>query len=100
MTMTYQNIQYQTIWITESQPLPPHGVGCWDWFYSYEECLKQFNEELADNGVTGFDSHEIGLYSVHLPADWNQDQIQYWCEDNINCLPLYIETIAPAAAGE
>jgi hypothetical protein len=92
-----RSMTMQTIWVCEFQPIPPHGVGGYDWYYDYQECLKQFNDHRNNGNLF---SHEIGMYSVQLPHGWSSDAIQVWTEDYCNVLPRYCDTIAPATAGD
>lgn len=74
----------QTIWIVEFAPLPPCSVGGFDWYYDYQHAAKQFEDHRTNGDL---ESHQIGIYSVRLPAEWSRDQIQVWTEDNTNVLP-------------
>ena len=86
----------QTIWVCEFQPIPPHGVGGYNWYYDYQKCAKRFNNHRNNGNLF---SHEIGMYSVQLPHGWSREAIQAWTEDYCNVLPRYCDTITPAAAG-
>jgi hypothetical protein len=90
----------QTIWIVEFAPIPPQCVGGFDWYYTYEIAIKQFEDHRNNRSLK---SHQIGIYSVRLPGDWDYRQIQAWTEDNTNVLPECPDeehTLAPAAAGD
>jgi hypothetical protein len=81
----------QIIWVCEFEALPPHSVGGYDWYYDVQDCQKQFNDHLGNGNLS---SHQIGMYSVQLPAEWDFDKIQVWTEDYCNVLPRYCDTIS------
>ena len=86
----------QTIWVVEFAPIPPHSSGGFDWYFRYDDAFKRFQCHHDENNILC--SHQIGIYSVHLPQDWTFNQIQAWTEDSYNVLPCH--STAPATAGD
>ena len=87
---------YQTIWIVEFSPYPTSSVGGFNWYFKYQDAIDEFDTFHVDGTL---ESHQVGIYSVRLPADWSRDQIQQWGEDHYNILPAY-DPLAPAQAGD
>lgn len=80
-------MNHRTIWITEFSPKDGINlVGGWDWFLSMEAALAKFKENYKVLAKT----HDFAFYSVTVPDGWSQSQIQCWCEDNTNIIPLAI----------
>lgn len=84
------NQKMQTIWVCELEPVPPNSAGCWDWYLSFEPAFDHFNEymEECDQGESDY---QVGLYSVRLPVEWTENQIQTWLEDHTCIIPKYGE---------
>jgi hypothetical protein len=77
----------QRVWIVEFSPWNGGTVGGFDWYPEGESshAYAQFASHLTRIGH----SHDIALYTIHLPKSFDHGQIQVWCEDHINCIPLY-----------
>jgi hypothetical protein len=78
--------QLQVIYISEYAPNFTHHTytsGGFDWAYSREDAFKCFERNISIVG----DGHDCAFYRIFLPASWDKDKIQAWCEDHINCIP-------------
>ncbi len=75
----------QVIYIAEyeSNAFRNAGTGGFDWSHNQQEILDCFNRNISIVG----DSHDCALYRISLPGEWDDDMIQAWCEDHINCIP-------------
>ena len=76
----------QTIWIAEFAPKPHlSSVGGFNWYHLYCDAHTYLEDELLRIQNT----HDIALYSVTLPAAYSTQDIQTWCEDHTNIIPLH-----------
>lgn len=85
----------QAVWIAEYSPslLSNAGSGGFDWSYDRTDAFSEFQRNLT----VLRDTHDHAFYRVLLPADWDRENIQAWCEDHINCIPEVSKDYDPTA---
>ena len=54
--MTQDGYQLVTVWVVEFEPLPPNGVGGWDWHYRIKDA-----DDREDELMQTLD----GAYKIH-----------------------------------